>query len=79
MNLFSKAIQLGSDFKTDEQKAKVFADKGIFYERHKLVNEQKLGLTYLIKSCNFYEEIGIEKNQWNSLAFMQPLLGIIQT
>jgi two-component system, sensor histidine kinase PdtaS len=75
LNLFSKAIQLGSDFKTDEQKAKVFADKGIFYERHKLVNEQKLGLTYLIKSCNFYEEIGIEKKPMELSRIYAAIIG----
>ncbi|WP_395042931.1 histidine kinase dimerization/phosphoacceptor domain -containing protein [Flavobacterium sp.] len=61
LKLFSKAISLANDFKTNEQKAKVFADKGNFYQRYKLPNEQKFALSYLSKSLAYYERNGIEK------------------
>ena len=61
LNLFSKAILLANDFKTEEQKAKVLADKGYYYQRNGIASEQKLALSYLLRSCDYYEKIGIEK------------------
>ena len=57
LHLFSKAILLANDFKTEEQKAKVLADKGYYYQRNGIASEQKLALSYLLKSCDYYEKI----------------------
>lgn len=73
LELFSKAILIANDFKTEEQKAKVFADKGNFYQRTTISNEQKYALSYLQKSCFFYEKLGA-KNRPNELNLVYSAL-----
>ena len=58
VKLFSVAIKLADEFKSNDQKATTLADKGIFYERYKLEDEQNLALSYLTKSCSYYEKKG---------------------
>lgn len=73
LELFSKAILIANDFKTEEQKAKVFAYKGNFYQRTTITNEQKYALSYLQKSCYFYEKLGAE-NRPNELNLVYSAL-----
>ena len=74
LKLFSDAIVVANDFKTPDLNAKVITDKGLFYERYKLGNEQKLAISYLIKSCNYYENKGSENN---SMQLSRIYAGII--
>ncbi len=75
LKLFSKAIVIGNEFKNEDQKAKFIADKGTFYERYKLRNEQKLALTYMNTACRYFEKIGIEKKPVELYQLYRGLIG----
>ena len=75
LELFSKAILIANDFKTEELQAKVFYDKGSFYQRNKVASEQKYALGYLMKSCRFYEKKGPKKNAMELSNVYASLIG----
>ncbi len=59
--LFSKALTLAEDFKSPDLQAKILMDKGVFYERYQLEEEQKLSIENLSKSLSYYQKIGEAK------------------
>ncbi|MCI4443219.1 MAG: sensor histidine kinase [Lentimicrobium sp.] len=59
--LFSKALTLAEDFKVPDLIAKNLMNKGVFYERYHLEEEQKLSFANLSKSLSYYQKIGEEK------------------
>jgi two-component sensor histidine kinase len=59
--LFSKALTLAEDFKSPDLIAKNLMNKGVFYERYKLEEEQKLSFENLSKSLSYYQKIGVQK------------------
>ena len=56
LELFSKALLLSENFKTPFWNAQIMLHKGIFYERYKLADEQKMAYTYLTKSKHYFEK-----------------------
>ena len=60
--LFSKALMLAEDFKEPDLVAKNLMNKGVFYERYHLPEEQKLSFENLSKSLSYYQKIGAAKN-----------------
>jgi two-component sensor histidine kinase len=61
LTLFSKALTLAEDFKDPDLIAKNLMNKGAFYERYHLEEEQKLSLENLTKSLSYYQKIGEAK------------------
>jgi two-component sensor histidine kinase len=59
--LFSKALTLSENFKSPDLIAKNLMNKGIFYERYHLEEEQKLSFDNLSKSLSYYQKIGEAK------------------
>ena len=62
LKLMSTALTLTQDFKNPDLLAKVIRDKGIFYQKYSLAEEQKLAYSYLSKSRFYYEKIGKDTN-----------------
>ena len=60
LKLMAKALLLTQDFKNQDILAQVIKDKGIFYEKCRLIEEQKIAYSYLSKSRSFYEKKGVE-------------------
>ncbi len=60
--LFSKALMLAEDFKKPDLVAKNLMNKGVFYERYHLAEEQKLAFENLSKSLSYYQKSGEAKN-----------------
>ncbi|WP_310379798.1 sensor histidine kinase [Flavobacterium sp.] len=75
LKLFSSALLLSKDFKTPELLAKVMKDKGTFYERCHLEEEQNLAYSYLSKSRSYYEKKGIENNALELFPIYKSLVG----
>ena len=61
LKLFSKALIIAEDFKNPELKAKNLMNKGIFYERYDLEEEEKISFENLSKSLSYFEKMGKEK------------------
>ncbi|MBF2709643.1 histidine kinase dimerization/phosphoacceptor domain -containing protein [Flavobacterium soyangense] len=59
--LFSKALTIAEDFNSPELVARNLMNKGVFYERYHLDEEQKLSLENLSKSLSYYQKIGEAK------------------
>ncbi|HSN48470.1 MAG TPA: histidine kinase dimerization/phosphoacceptor domain -containing protein [Flavobacterium sp.] len=59
--LFSKALIIAKDFKTPDLVAKNLMNKGVFYERYHLPEEQKLSFENLSKSLSYYQKKGEAK------------------
>lgn len=59
--LFSKALTLAEDFKTPDLEARNLMNKGVFYERYHLPEEQKLSFENLSKSLSYYQKKGEAK------------------
>ncbi len=59
--LFTKALTLAEDFKNPDLAAKNLMNKGVFYERYHLEEEQKLSIENLSKSLSYYQKIGAAK------------------
>ncbi|QBN17976.1 histidine kinase dimerization/phosphoacceptor domain -containing protein [Flavobacterium nackdongense] len=59
--LFSNALRLAEDFKSPELVAKILMNKGVYYERYQLVEEEKLSLENLYKSLSYYQKWGESK------------------
>lgn len=62
LTLFSKALTLAEDFKDPDLAAKNLMNKGVFYERYHLEEEQKLSFANLSKSLSYYQKMGEAKN-----------------
>ena len=60
--IFSKALMLAEDFKKPDLVAKNLMNKGVFYERYHLAEEQKLAFENLSKSLSYYQKSGEAKN-----------------
>ena len=60
--LFVKALIIAEDFNKPELVAKNLMNKGVFYERYHLPEEQKLSFINLSKSLSYYQKIGEAKN-----------------
>ena len=74
LKLMSKALMLTQDFKTPDMHAKVIKDKGIFYQRYSLEEEQKLAYSYLSKSRSYYENKGKEANVFELFSVYKTLI-----
>ena len=59
--LFTRALILAEDFKNPELEARNLMNKGVFYERYNLDEEEKLSFENLSKSLSYYEKMGKEK------------------
>ena len=75
LQLWSKALLLAQDFKTPEMLAKVMKDKGIFYERGQLEEEQKLTYSNLSKSRFYYENKGKATNEQTLFFIYRTMIG----
>ena len=60
--LFSKALSIAEEFKSADLQAKNTLNKGAYYERYHLDEEQKLSYENLTSSLSYYEKQGVEKN-----------------
>jgi two-component sensor histidine kinase len=58
---FTKALTLAEDFKSPDLIAKNLMNKGVFYERYHLEEEQILSFENLSKSLSYYQKIGEAK------------------
>lgn len=61
LKLFSKALIIAEDFENPDLKAKNLMNKGIFYERYNLEEEEKISFENLTKSLSYFEKMGKEK------------------
>jgi len=61
LKLFSKALILSEDFKNPEFEARNLMNKGVFYERYNIEEEEKLAFENLSKSLSYYQKVGKEK------------------
>jgi len=59
--LFSKALSLAEHFVSPDLVAKNLMNKGIYYERYQLEEEQKLSIENLTKSLSYYQKLGEAK------------------
>lgn len=59
--LFTRALRLAEDFQSPDLVAKNLMNKGSFYERYQLEEEQKLSLENLSKSLSYYQKLGESK------------------
>lgn len=75
LQLFSRALLISENFKSPEWKSQVLLDKGIFYERYKLADEQKIAYQCLIKSKNFFEKRETKANAKQLFANYKTLIG----
>lgn len=75
LKLLYKALMLTEDFETPYLQAKIIKDKGIFYERCQLEEEQKLAYSYLLKSRSYYEQKGKEKYSIELFAIYRSMIG----
>ena len=62
LQLFSNALRLAEDFRSPNLAAKNLMNKGIYYERYQLEEEQKLSIANLHKSLSYYQKLGESKN-----------------
>ncbi len=74
LKLLSKALTLTQNFNPDLS-VKVIKDKGIFYERFNLDEEQKLAYSYLSKSRSYYEKKGEENNALQLFSIYRSMIG----
>lgn len=74
LSLFTKAIELSENFKNQDLVAKTLLDKGVFYERYGLDDEQEIAYKNFNKSRVFYEKKNSEKY---ALQLMVTYRGII--
>ena len=74
LKLLSKALILTQNFNPDLS-VKVIKDKGIFYERFNLDEEQKLAYSYLSKSRSYYEKKGEENNALQLFSIYRSMIG----
>jgi two-component sensor histidine kinase len=72
--LFSKALTLAEDFKTPDLVAKNLLNKGVFYERYHLPEEQKLSFENLSKSLYYYQKKGEAKNPLELFSIYRSML-----
>lgn len=75
LKLLSKALKVSEDFKSPDLVAMVIKDKGIFYERFRLEEEQKVAYSYLLKSRAYYERKGIANNKLELYAIYKSMVG----
>ncbi len=75
LKLLYIALLLTEDFKTPDLQAKIVKDKGVFYERCQLEEEQKLAYSYLLQSRFYYEQKGKEKNSLELFAIYRSMIG----
>ncbi|WP_293875216.1 sensor histidine kinase [Flavobacterium sp.] len=75
LQLFSKALLLAEDFIKPDLSAKVIKDKGIFYERFQLEEEQKLAYSYLSKSRFYYEKNTKLNNELELFSIYRSMIG----
>ena len=75
LKLLSKALLLAEDFKKPDLLAKVLKDKGIFYERCQLEEEQKLAYSYLLKSRFYYEKNAKANNELELFSIYRSMIG----
>ena len=61
LKLFSKALIIAEDFKNPELEARNLMNKGGFYERYNLEEEEKLSFENLSKSLSYYQKMRKEK------------------
>jgi len=71
--LFSRALMLAEDFKKPDLVAKNLLNKGVFYERFHLAEEQKLSFENLTKSLSYYQKIGEEKKSLELFAIYRSM------
>ena len=79
LELFSKALLLSENFKTPFWKAQIMLHKGIFYERYKLADEQKVAYNYLTKSKYYFEKNDTKQNALNLTLNYSSLIGYFDT
>lgn len=75
LKLLSKALLLAEDFKKPDLLAKVLKDKGIFYEKCQLDEEQKLAYSYLLKSRFYYEKNAEANNELELFSIYRSMIG----
>ena len=61
LKLFSKALILAENFKTPDLEARDLMNKGVFYERYDLEEEEKISFENLSKSLSYYQKLGAKK------------------
>jgi len=73
--LFSKALALASDFKSPELLAKNLMEKGVYYQRYQLEEEQKLSFENLSKSLSYYQKFGEAKKPTELFSIYRSMIG----
>ena len=73
------ALLISENFKTPFWNAQIMLHKGIFYERYKLADEQKMAYTYLTKSKHYFEKNDTKQNALNLMLNYSSLIGYFDT
>lgn len=73
--LFSRALALASDFKSPDLIVKNLMNKGVYYQRFQVEEEQKFSFENLSKSLSYYQKFGEAKKPTELFSIYRSMIG----